>query len=172
MPPAIDPVALQLAEARPDRVTAANEAVEAGGRSQHRGLPARDLRQALFSHLDHPRWNEVAKRCLSCGNCTAVCPTCFCHAEIEHPSLDGSRSEHLRQWDSCFTPGHSYFAGSVLRGDTRLRYRQWLTHKLGSWHDQYGRSGCVGCGRCITWCPVGIDITREATAICAGDSHG
>ena len=163
---------LQLAEARPDRVTAANEAVEAGGRSQHRGLPARDLRQALFSHLDHPRWNEVAKRCLSCGNCTAVCPTCFCHAEIEHPSLDGSRSEHLRQWDSCFTPGHSYFAGSVLRGDTRLRYRQWLTHKLGSWHDQYGRSGCVGCGRCITWCPVGIDITREATAICAGDSHG
>lgn len=140
--------------------------IDAATRQQQRQLPGRDLKQALFDNLDHDRWDEVAGRCLSCGNCTSVCPTCFCHTEQELPTLDGSMSQHVRQWDSCFTQGHSYIHGKVLRSETRLRYRQWLTHKLGSWHDQYGRSGCVGCGRCITWCPVGIDITEEVNAIC------
>ena len=133
---------------------------------QQRRLPAGNLKTVLFNNLDHPQWDDVAARCLSCGNCTAVCPTCFCHSEIERPQLDGSGSQHLRQWDSCFTSGHSYIHGITIRADTRLRYRQWLTHKLGSWHEQYGRSGCVGCGRCITWCPAGIDITEEVSAIC------
>ncbi len=138
---------------------------------QQRRLPSRDLRDILFANLQHARWQEVGDRCLSCGNCTSVCPTCFCHSEAEQPSLDGSRSEHVRQWDSCFTQGHSYIHGITIRAETRMRYRQWLTHKLGSWHDQYGRSGCVGCGRCIVWCPVGIDITEEAGAICAEAAH-
>jgi ferredoxin len=133
---------------------------------QQRRLPSRNLRDALFANLEHPRWEQVAGRCLACGNCTAVCPTCFCHAELEVPPLDGRSSEHVREWDSCFTPMHSYIHGLTIRADRRARYRQWLTHKLGSWHDQYGRSGCVGCGRCITWCPVGIDITEEAMAVC------
>lgn len=135
-------------------------------RAQQRTLPGRNLRDALFANLDHRRWDEVATRCLSCGNCTQVCPTCFCHNELDDAKLDGSESQHVREWDSCFTAGHSYLHGQVVRGETKLRYRQWLTHKLGSWHDQFGRSGCVGCGRCISWCPVGIDITEEASAIC------
>jgi ferredoxin len=125
----------------------------------------RKLRDLLFSNLNHPRWEEVAERCLSCGNCTSVCPTCFCHSAIEKPSLDGTSSEHQREWDSCFTAGHSYLSGKVIRDDTRKRYRQWLTHKVGSWFDQFDTSGCVGCGRCVTWCPVGIDITEELAAI-------
>lgn len=133
---------------------------------QTRQLPSHNLNATLFNQLEHPRWKAVGQRCLSCGNCTAVCPTCFCHNEVENLSLDGKKSEHYRQWDSCFTVSHSYMHSFILREETYLRYRQWLTHKLGSWHDQYGRSGCVGCGRCITWCPVGIDITEEATAIC------
>lgn len=128
------------------------------------------LRDLLFSNLDHPRWNEVADRCLSCGNCTQVCPTCFCHSETEEPSLDGSCSEHKREWDSCFTAGHSYLNGKVIRDDTHKRYRQWLTHKVGSWFDQFDVSGCVGCGRCVSWCPVGIDLTEELAAI-SGESN-
>lgn len=133
--------------------------------SQSRGLPAHDLRPLLDHSLEHPRWTEVAGRCLSCGNCTSVCPTCFCHSEHDQPALDGSGSHHYREWDSCFTQGHSYIHGITIRADTRLRYRQWLTHKLAGWHDQYGRSGCVGCGRCLSWCPVGIDITEEIAAL-------
>ena len=123
-------------------------------------------RDVLIANLDHPRWDDVADRCLSCTNCTLVCPTCFCSAVEDVNSLDGEHAERVQRWDSCFTLGHStlHGAGSV-RGDTRSRYRQWLTHKLSTWWDQFDVSGCVGCGRCISWCPVGIDLTEEVAAI-------
>jgi ferredoxin len=115
----------------------------------------------LLNLTDHPEWDAVAERCLACGNCTQVCPTCFCHKAVEHSSLDQSQSEHSRDWDSCFSDQHSYFAGRVVRDTTQQRYRQWLTHKFASWQQQFGESGCVGCGRCISWCPAGIDVTAE-----------
>jgi ferredoxin len=160
----LDRLALAPARAKQQRI--AKKQAERAAQAQIRALPGRNLRDALFAALEHPRWDEVAQRCLSCGNCTSVCPTCFCHAESEQPRLDGTDSDHVREWDSCFTQGHSHIHGLTIRADTRTRYRQWLTHKLGSWHDQFDSSGCVGCGRCITWCPVGIDITEEANAIC------
>ncbi len=163
---------LALMPATATQYQVADREIEASARQQTRRLPSRNLRDVLFANLDHPHWESVAERCLSCGNCTAVCPTCFCHGESDEAALDGGHSQHLRQWDSCFTSNHSYIHGITIRADTRMRYRQWLTHKLGSWHDQYGRSGCVGCGRCISWCPVGIDITEEVTAICGGGTHG
>ncbi len=165
---------LNLSAANVEQCKHSKERVEQAAQMQTKRIPmdnARGLRDLLFSNLDHPRWEEVADRCLSCGNCTSVCPTCFCHSEVDVPSLDGSTSDHQREWDSCFTAGHSYLNGSgVLRDDTRKRYRQWLTHKVGSWFDQFDTSGCVGCGRCITWCPVGIDITEELAAI-SGESN-
>jgi len=161
---------LPLLEATDEQQTLAEHQQQTAVEVQQRRLPSRFLKDTLLANLEHPRWEAVAKRCLSCTNCTSVCPTCFCHTAGETPSLDGRTSEHYRQWDSCFTQGHSYMHSFILRDSTQLRYRQWLTHKLGTWHEQYGRSGCVGCGRCITWCPVGIDITEEATAIC-GENH-
>jgi ferredoxin len=134
-------------------------------RKQTRALPSRNLRQSLLDRLEHPRWAEVASRCLSCGNCTAVCPTCFCHAHEARPELGSGTTVEVRKWDSCFGETHGQLHGYQVRPDTRTRYRQWLVHKLGTWHEQFGRSGCVGCGRCITWCPVGIDLTEEVAAL-------
>jgi sulfhydrogenase subunit beta (sulfur reductase) len=157
--------ALNLSPATPQQLEAARQQGQAAAAGQTRSLPGRMLRDALMDQLEHPRWDEVATRCLACGNCTAVCPTCFCHAEQDAPALDGHSSEHFRIWDSCFGESHGHLHGFNVRPDIRSRYRQWLTHKLATWHDQFGRSGCVGCGRCIAWCPVGIDLTDEAAAL-------
>lgn len=157
---------IDLRSATEHQLKDADKLLQQAADQQQRHLPEGNLQRVLFDNLEHARWDEVAARCLSCGNCTSVCPTCFCHSEIDRPQLDGRSSQHIRQWDSCFSHGHSYIHGISIRADTRSRYRQWLTHKLGSWHEQYGRSGCVGCGRCISWCPVGIDITEEVSAIC------
>jgi len=128
-------------------------------------LDTTDIRDLLLTNLDHPRWSEVATRCLSCTNCTMVCPTCFCSSVHEVSDLSGDHVQRVRQWDSCFNWDFSYLNGTVVRNQIRSRYRQWLTHKLASWIDQFGQSGCVGCGRCITWCPVAIDLTEEVAAI-------
>lgn len=164
---------LPLTEASPQQQNESIHRVQQNAASQSKRIPLdnqRGLRDLLFSNLEHPRWKEVADRCLSCGNCTLVCPTCFCHTETDHPAIDDSESKHIKEWDSCFTAGHSDVGGHILRDDTRKRYRQWLTHKVGSWFDQFDTSGCIGCGRCITWCPVGIDITEELAAI-SGESN-
>lgn len=160
---------LPLVPATPEQLARAAHEHEGAIAAQSRSLPGRNLRDGLMARLAHPRWNEVADRCLACGNCTSVCPTCFCHAEGDIPAMDGRSAEHYREWDSCFTAGHSYIHGWIVRGETSMRYRQWLVHKLGTWHDQYGRSGCTGCGRCIAWCPAGIDLTEEAHALMEDD---
>ena len=133
--------------------------------SMGREMPAEGVKELLQRNLEHARWDDVAARCLSCGNCTMVCPTCFCTTVEDVTALDTASTERQRKWDSCFTMDFSYIHGGSVRGSGKSRYRQWMTHKLASWHDQFGSSGCVGCGRCITWCPVGIDITEEVRAI-------
>ncbi|HEX3657561.1 MAG TPA: 4Fe-4S dicluster domain-containing protein [Pirellulales bacterium] len=157
--------ALPTREATPaDRRQAAELRDQAAGQITKR-MDTEGIRDLLLSNLDHPRWNQVAERCLSCTNCTMVCPTCFCASVDEVSDLDAEHVERERKWDSCFNPEFSSLSGGPIRNSIRARYRQWLTHKLASWIDQFGTSGCVGCGRCITWCPVGIDLTEEVAAI-------
>jgi sulfhydrogenase subunit beta (sulfur reductase) len=137
-----------------------------------RTLEMEGLKETLYAALDSPHWDEVAQRCLTCANCTLVCPTCFCATVEDVTDLTGVEAQRVRRWDSCFNEEFSYIHGGPLRPSPYARYRQWLTHKLGSWQDQFGTPGCVGCGRCITWCPVGIDITAEAAAIRAKEVAG
>jgi ferredoxin len=153
--------------AEPALVEQARAAVDAAADRMGRTLPEADLRELLTGARDAPRWDEVARRCLSCGNCTMVCPTCFCTTVADTTDLTGDVAHRAMVWDSCFDLDFSYLHGGPVRSSTRSRYRQWLTHKLGAWHDQFGESGCVGCGRCIVWCPVGIDITEETHALAA-----
>jgi ferredoxin len=159
---------LRLPAASPDDLAAVEAAVEACARSQTRRLDRSRLPQALYDAAEHPRWDDVAARCLACTNCTMVCPTCFCHRVEEVPDLSRQRAERTRTWDSCFTPDHGYIHGKNFRPTVKDRYRMWLTHKVAAWIDQFGTSGCVGCGRCITWCPVGIDLTEEVRALVGG----
>ena len=134
-------------------------------RNMGRNLDTSNVRELLLSNPEHSRWQDVASRCLSCGNCTMVCPTCFCSTVDDVSDLQGETAERNRRWDSCFNLDFSYLGGGHIRKSTLSRYRQWLTHKFATWIDQFGTSGCVGCGRCITWCPVGIDVTEEIEAI-------
>ena len=150
----------------------ADARVEAAARQQVRSIDTNGIKELLYENFEHPRWDNVASRCLTCANCTMVCPTCFCTSIEDVSDLSGDHAERWRRWDSCFTQNFSYIHGGSVRTSTKARYRQWMTHKLASWIDQFGSSGCVGCGRCITWCPVGIDITEEVRAMRGGGKNG
>ncbi|MFY9717126.1 MAG: 4Fe-4S dicluster domain-containing protein [Thermoplasmata archaeon] len=151
--------------AEPDDLHRAEAVVVTTTHAMGRTMNTVGLRDLLVDHPEHPRWQLVADRCLACTNCTMACPTCFCSTNEEVPELSSEKVERWRRWDSCFNSGFSELHGAAVRKTHLARYRQWMTHKLATWHDQFDSSGCVGCGRCITWCPVGIDITEEVAAI-------
>ena len=155
---------LALTPADMTDINAASAVTQNAVKNMQKAMP--DGVEALLKrNLEHPQWEAVAQRCLSCGNCTMVCPTCFCTTVEDSTDLSATVAERWRQWDSCFSVDFSYIHGGSIRREGYSRYRQWMTHKLAHWHDQFDSSGCVGCGRCVTWCPVGIDITEEARAI-------
>jgi sulfhydrogenase subunit beta (sulfur reductase) len=159
---------LRQIESRPAAeadTASADRIVAETARRMGRTMETAGLKELLYRHYDHSRWDDVAARCLTCGNCTMVCPTCFCTTVEEVTDLSGEHAERWQKWDSCFTIDFTYIHGGSVRPSPKARYRQWLTHKLATWQDQFGSSGCVGCGRCITWCPVAIDITEEVRAI-------
>ncbi len=149
----------------PEVVEEATQRIQAAANQMGRHLDTEGLKESLLSAWEHPHWQEVAERCLACANCTLVCPTCFCFTVEEVTDLTGENVERVRLWDSCFNLEFTYTAGRPARSSVAARYRQWLTHKLAGWQDQFGMLGCVGCGRCITWCPAKIDITEEVAAL-------
>lgn len=152
-------------DAGDDEEAVAERIVENTAAQMGRTMDTIDIKDLLYRNYENPRWDNVAARCLTCGNCTMVCPTCFCTTVEDVTGLTGEHAERWQKWDSCFTMDFSYIHGGSVRSSPKSRYRQWMTHKLATWIDQFGTSGCVGCGRCITWCPVAIDITEEVSAI-------
>jgi sulfhydrogenase subunit beta (sulfur reductase) len=148
-----------------DVVQRTRSEVSAAAGRMGRQLDTGGLRELMAGSHGAARWDDVAARCLTCGNCTLACPTCFCTSVEDSSDLTGEHAERWELWDSCFDLDFSYLHGGSVRTSPKSRYRQWLTHKLGTWHDQFGSSGCVGCGRCIVWCPAGIDLTEEVKAL-------
>ena len=158
----------KLLDARPasrEESERATALVDKNKEQMARHVDNEHVHEMLMNSWPCKRWDQVAERCINCTNCTMVCPTCFCSEYVENASIDGTCTERCQRWDSCFTLSHSYVHGWCVRPSAKSRYRQWLTHKFGTWWDQFGLSGCVGCGRCITWCPVGIDVTEELDAL-------
>ncbi|MBB5916729.1 ferredoxin [Nocardia transvalensis] len=167
---------LDVRQADPSEITGARDAVTAAQEHMGRTMPGVDVRALLRDSRESPHWQEVASRCLTCANCTMVCPTCFCTTTEDVTDLTGDHAERWEHWASCFELDFSYLHGGSVRQSGSSRYRQWLTHKLSTWHDQFGSSGCVGCGRCIAWCPAGIDLTAEVGRLAElarepGDDH-
>ena len=159
------------AHAGAEDLEAALAVTDEAAKRMGRQLDTTGLPELLAANREHPRFAEVAGRCLTCGNCTSVCPTCFCTSVEDVNDLADGSAERWRVWDTCFSVDYSYIHGGSVRRSPEARYRQWLTHKFGTWVDQFGTSGCVGCGRCITWCPVGIDVTEELAAIRATEGE-
>jgi formate hydrogenlyase subunit 6/NADH:ubiquinone oxidoreductase subunit I len=156
---------MNLAAASETQLKAVRGLLDRATTQMGRELRTDDVQVLLQAEFDSPHWEEVAKRCLSCGNCTMVCPTCFCSTVEDYTDLPGNQVERRRRWDSCYAVDFSYIHGGSIRNSAAARYRQWLSHKLANWVDQFGTFGCVGCGRCITWCPAGIDLTEEISTL-------
>lgn len=159
-------------KANADEKNTADTIIKNTAEHMGRSMDTHNIKDLLYRNYEHPRWDDVAQRCLACANCTLVCPTCFCTTIEDATDMTGGHTERWRKLDSCFTMDHSYIHGGSIRPSTRSRYRQWMTHKIATWIDQFGTTGCVGCGRCITWCPVAIDITEEVRAIRESDQSG
>ncbi len=157
--------AVKAKPAEDGEIKRADEIVAITTSQMGRKMETDNIKELLYENIEHFAWDKIAERCLSCANCTMVCPTCFCSTVEDVTDITGDHAERWQKWDSCFTMDFSSIHGGAVRNSTKSRYRQWMTHKLASWQDQFDTSGCVGCGRCITWCPVGIDLTREVSVI-------
>ena len=161
-------VAQMEAKSAPASDVAAAQAAIPAAAQQQRKLDTEGLKEFLYENFENPYWDKISARCMSCANCTMSCPTCFCTTVDDVTDVTGTHAERWRRWDSCFTQSFSYIHGGSVRTSVKGRYRQWMTHKLAAWSDQFGSLGCVGCGRCITWCPAAIDITEEVRAMREG----
>ncbi len=156
---------IELIAATEEELREGEEMVRHAGEQMGRRISQKDPARQMYAALDSSAWGKAAERCLACGNCTMVCPTCFCNTIIDRTDLRDGSVSRVRIWDSCLSKDFVYSAGGNPRQQRTARYRQFVMHKFAYWPDEFGTYGCVGCGRCITWCPVGIDITDTVNTV-------
>jgi sulfhydrogenase subunit beta (sulfur reductase) len=156
----------QVLEPLKDRLLRADDAdkaqyrhfMEKRSKSFERGFDGHGLRTTMEMEANNNVWQELGERCLSCGNCTPVCPTCYCFDIVDIAQLNGDSGERRREWDSCQFSGFAKVAGDVNFRPTPVdRLKFWYQHKLHGFEDAYEFPTCVGCGRCTVSCPAGID---------------
>jgi heterodisulfide reductase subunit C len=120
-----------------------------------------NLNKILKEKFDDKLWDELGDKCLGCGRCTFVCPTCYCYSVKDIVDLSLKKGERKRSWDSCLLVDFARVAGGYnFRGKRAARVQQFMYHKMLYFMDKYSSFACVGCGRCIRECPVRIDITE------------
>ncbi|MGD0276344.1 MAG: 4Fe-4S dicluster domain-containing protein [Syntrophales bacterium] len=127
-------------------------------------IPAKEIKPILDVNFEHPFWNTIHQKCLACGTCTFLCPTCHCFdISDEVKGADGIR---IRNWDSCMFPLFTLeTSGHNPRTTQKERWRQRAMHKFKYYVDNFNAIACVGCGRCVMYCPVNIDIRKIVTDI-------
>jgi sulfhydrogenase subunit beta (sulfur reductase) len=117
-------------------------------------------------NYERPLWKDFGDKCLSCGACSMVCPTCPCYNMRDQLKPVGKSGERQRSWDSCmFKPFAIVAGGHNFRENRAERVKLWYTHKLKAFITEFGKPACVGCGRCIDTCPVDINVKTVATAL-------
>jgi len=117
------------------------------------------LKKSLDESFDDPRWQTLTAKCLGCGACSFICPSCHCF-DIVDGEEDGV-TVRSRIWDTCqFKAFTKQASGHDPRPTGADRFRHRMMHKFSYCIDSYGMPGCVGCGRCVEACPVNLDIRR------------
>lgn len=135
-------------------------------------LELEDLPEILEMEYHSDVWEDMGNRCLSCGSCSMVCPTCFCFDVNDEVELGSRKGKRIRLWDSCLFKTHALVAGGEnFRGarSSRIKFRYY--HKQRGFVAEYGRPSCVGCGRCAEVCPAEINIISVIETI-RGERHG
>jgi sulfhydrogenase subunit beta (sulfur reductase) len=120
------------------------------------------LSQAVEKGKNSKLWSELAEICFGCGNCTYVCPLCYCYEVEDELEINLKNGCRIRRWDSCLSPDFAIIAGGInFRKTLAERLYNWYHHKFVRMFQEYGKPGCVGCGRCITYCPAGINLYKN-----------
>ena len=156
-----------LEDATEDDLALMRKAVQDAETSMKVKLDMNGVKEKLDGMFNDPIWIELTEKCLGCGICTYLCPTCHCF-DIVDEATDSS-GKRIRLWDSCqFTQFTQQASGFTPRPTNKERLRQRIMHKFNYFTDSYGQIGCVGCGRCIVECPVNLDIREVLNDILMG----
>jgi sulfhydrogenase subunit beta (sulfur reductase) len=154
----------ELKKADDDALQLKKEVAERSAGEMKSAPPAKAIKPILDRIFEHPFWDTIHARCLKCGTCTYLCPTCHCFDISDETK--GSDGVRIRSWDSCQYPLFTKMAsGHNPRTTQKERWRQRIMHKFRYYVDNFGAVSCVGCGRCVMLCPVNIDIRKIITDI-------